>query len=130
MSTPTFYAMPILRIFDETIAKNFYLDFLGFKMVWEHRFAPDMPLYTEIARGGMRLHLSQHYGDTIPGFRTYIETTNLDEFHREITARGHENCRPGIAIQPWHAREMSLTDPFGNRLTFGEPIRQGDKKTT
>ena len=76
----------------------------------------------------MRLHLSEHYGDSVPGFRTYIETINLDEFHREITAQGYKNCRPGIEIQPWKAREMSLSDPFGNRLTFGEPIG-GDEKT-
>ena len=30
---------PILRIFDESKAKEFYLGFLGFKLDWEHRFA-------------------------------------------------------------------------------------------
>ena len=28
---------PILRILDETKAKQFYIDFLGFKIDWEHR---------------------------------------------------------------------------------------------
>ena len=36
---------PILRIFDEAKAKEFYVDFLGFKVDWEHRFEPGLPLY-------------------------------------------------------------------------------------
>jgi hypothetical protein len=31
-------AIPILRIFDETKAREFYLDFLGFSVEFEHRF--------------------------------------------------------------------------------------------
>ena len=31
---------PILRIFDEAKAREFYVDFLGFKVDWEHRFEP------------------------------------------------------------------------------------------
>ena len=30
---------PILRIFDIAKAREFYLDFLGFAVDWEHRFA-------------------------------------------------------------------------------------------
>jgi hypothetical protein len=33
---------PILRIFDEAKAKGFYVDFLGFKIDWEHRFEPGL----------------------------------------------------------------------------------------
>ena len=33
-------ATPILRIFDEAKAKEFYVAFLGFKVDWEHRFEP------------------------------------------------------------------------------------------
>jgi len=29
--------VPILRMFDETVAKEFYVGFLGFKVDWEHR---------------------------------------------------------------------------------------------
>jgi hypothetical protein len=35
---------PILRIFDEEKAKEFYLKFLEFKLDWEHRFEDDLPL--------------------------------------------------------------------------------------
>ena len=32
--------IPVLRIFDEAKAKEFYLGFLGFTMDWDHRFGP------------------------------------------------------------------------------------------
>ncbi|CVF05690.1 Uncharacterised protein [Serratia marcescens] len=37
-------AIPILRIFAVDKAKEFYLDFLGFTLAWEHRFREDLPL--------------------------------------------------------------------------------------
>ena len=33
-----FPTIPIIRIFDETKAKEFYLKFLGMTLDWEHRF--------------------------------------------------------------------------------------------
>ncbi|MES9754348.1 glyoxalase superfamily protein, partial [Bacillus wiedmannii] len=40
---------PIFRIFDVEKAKLFYIDFLGFKMDWEHRYEEHMPLYIQIS---------------------------------------------------------------------------------
>jgi hypothetical protein len=34
---------PIIRIFSVDKAKEFYLDFLGFSLEWEHRFEKDFP---------------------------------------------------------------------------------------
>lgn len=45
-------AIPILRIFDETKAREFYIDFLGFSVEFEHRFEADLPLYLGINRNG------------------------------------------------------------------------------
>jgi catechol 2,3-dioxygenase-like lactoylglutathione lyase family enzyme len=41
-------AIPILRIFSVDKAKEFYLDFLGFKLDWEHRFGDNFPLYAQV----------------------------------------------------------------------------------
>jgi len=56
-------SIPILRIFDEAKAREFYVDFLGFTVDWEHRFNDDAPLYMQVSRDGCVLHLSEHYGD-------------------------------------------------------------------
>ncbi|MFP3560523.1 glyoxalase superfamily protein, partial [Paraburkholderia sp. SIMBA_049] len=38
-------AVPIIRIFSEDKAREFYVDFLGFSVDWEHRFGDNFPLY-------------------------------------------------------------------------------------
>jgi len=39
---------PILRVFDEAKALEFYVAFLGFKVDWQHRFGESFPLYLQI----------------------------------------------------------------------------------
>ncbi|HAV37556.1 MAG TPA: glyoxalase/bleomycin resistance/extradiol dioxygenase family protein [Massilia sp.] len=113
---------PILRIFDEAKARAFYVDFLGFEVDWEHRFEPGFPLYLQISRGSCVLHLSEHHGDCCPGAGLRIEADDIDAYHAELTARGHANARPSIEEMPWGTRDMAVTDPFGNRLTFTSAI--------
>lgn len=109
---------PILRIFDETKAREFYLDFLGFKLDWEHRFEPGFPLYMQVSRDGCVLHLSEHHGDCSPGAAVRIESDGLDALHAQLIAVNYKYARPDIQQTPWDTREMSVADPFGNRLTF------------
>lgn len=113
---------PILRIFDEAKAKEFYIDFLGFKVDWEHRFEPGMPLYLQISKGGCVLHLSEHHGDCSPGAAMRIETDGLDAYHQQLLAKNYKHARPGIEDTAWESRDMSIRDPFGNRLTFTNAI--------
>lgn len=65
-------AIPIFRIFDYQKAKEFYLDWLGFVIDWEHK-PDDTPVYLQISLQGVILHLSEHYGDCCPGGRIHIE---------------------------------------------------------
>jgi catechol 2,3-dioxygenase-like lactoylglutathione lyase family enzyme len=114
-------ATPILRIFDVAAARAFYVDWLGFEVVFEHRFGPEMPLYLGLRRDGVELHLSEHHGDTTPGTRVRIAASDLDAFHDEISARPYPHLNPGRPCRrDWGERDLTLTDPFGNRLTFHE----------
>jgi hypothetical protein len=63
------------------------------------------------------LHLSEHHGDASPGGAIRIETSDLDAFHAELNSKQYGFARPGIDEQPW-GRDMSVKDPFGNRLIF------------
>ncbi len=110
---------PVFRIFDETKAREFYLDFLGFKVKFEHRFEEDFPLYMSIERDDCELHLSEHHGDATPGSSVRIETTSVERFQNELANKHYKYNRPGIDKHPWGA-ETSVVDPFGNRLTFYE----------
>ena len=116
-------ATPILRIFDERKAREFYVDFLGFQVDWEHRFEPDLPLYLQVSRGGFVLHLSEHHGDCCPGAAMRIDTSDIDALHAELAGKRYGYARPQVDQTPRGSREMSVKDPFGNRLTFTSPIQ-------
>lgn len=113
-------AIPILRSFDEAKAKEFYLEYLGFTVDFEHRFEPELPLYMSVSRAGLTLHLSEHHGDAVPGATVFVELTGVRELHAELAAKNYGFLRPGIEDAPWNAWVMQLTDPFGNRLRLSE----------
>jgi uncharacterized glyoxalase superfamily protein PhnB len=113
---------PILRSFDEALARAFYLGWLGFEVVFEHRFEPGMPLYMGIRRGDCMLHLSEHPGDASPGASMRIEVSDIDALAAELNARPCQRLRPTVQTMPWGTRDMTVTDPFGNRLTFTHAI--------
>ena len=113
-------AIPILRIFDLPKAREFYCGFLGFTWDWEHRFEPDLPIYAQVSRAGLRLHLSEHFGDGTPGTRVRVTTRRLDALGAGLTAKRYRHARPAIVQQPWGERSLAVADPFGNTLVFFE----------
>lgn len=113
---------PILRIFDEHKAKEFYVDFLGFNVDWEHRFEPGLPLYMQISKDNCVIHLTEHHGDCCPGSAMRIQTDELESFQEELLAKNYQNSRPEIKKMPWGSLDMSIIDPFSNRLTFTNAI--------
>jgi uncharacterized protein (TIGR02246 family) len=114
--------VPILRILDEPKAREFYVEFLGFSIDWKHRFGADAPLYMQVSRTGCVVHLSEHYGDCTPGGAVRIETSDVDKLNRELLEKKYKYARPGVEETPWRTREMSIKDPFGNRIIFYQPL--------
>lgn len=114
--------VPVLRIFDEAKAREFWCGYLGFNVDWEHRFEPGMPLYMQVSRGGIALHLSEHHGDSTPGSVVFVRMRGLAHFQSELSAKAYKYLRPGIQEQSWGMREMTVIDPFGNRVRFSEPM--------
>ena len=114
--------IPVLRTFDWALARRFYVDWLGFAVDWEHRTGPDGPRYTQVSRGAVLLHLTEHYGDCSPGAKVFIYTDDVEALHRELGTRPNANMRPGVEVAPWNAKVMEVIDPFGNRLCFNEPL--------
>ena len=96
--------IPVLRIFDITLAKRFYVEWLAFSIDWEVEAGPGGPKYVQVSRGPVALHLTEHYGDCSPWAKVFI------------------NMRPGVDVAPWNAKVMEVIDPFGNRLCFNQPL--------
>jgi catechol 2,3-dioxygenase-like lactoylglutathione lyase family enzyme len=112
--------VPIFRIFSLEKAREFYVDFLGFKVDWEHRFNPDAPVFMQISRDGLAINLSEHHGGGTPGSIAYVYMTGVRELHRELSEKKYRYNRPDLLEQEWGMTELTVTDPFYNRITFGE----------
>lgn len=112
-------AVPIVRIFDVAKAREFYLGFLGFAVDWEHRYGEDFPLYMQISRGGLRLHLSEHAGDASPGANMVVPMRGIRELHAELTDKTYRYMKPGLEDEGTRL-ELQVVDPFSNRIRFME----------
>ncbi|MCS0634851.1 glyoxalase superfamily protein [Streptomyces sp. LP05-1] len=99
-------AVPVLRVADAGAAARWYAR-LGFVPQWEHRYEPGFPAFAEVARGRVKLFLSEHTGDARPDGLVYLRVTDLAAVAREFGVRPEK--------QPW-GPELELRDPDGNRL--------------
>ena len=116
---------PILRIFDYKKAIEFYVDWLGFTVDWEHTFGENMPVYMQVSLGTISLHLSEHHGDGTPGTRVFIEGfSGLKEYHKKLSSKNYKYNKPGVETAFWDENviTMDVTDPFNNMLLFTEKI--------
>ena len=114
--------VPVLRIFDEAKAREFYIDWLGFKIDFEQRFEEGSPIYMGISLGDCHIHLSEHHGDGTPGTVIQIYCTGLREFHRTLTKQVYKYYRPSVEDYQWIQGYicMQVIDPFKNVITFLE----------
>lgn len=117
--------VPIFRSFDEVKMREFYIDFLGFSVIFEHRFAPDAPLYVSLRMGACELHVSEHHGDATPGGAARIAVPDVHAYAKALNAKRYKHAGPGVQRQPYGWDDMSIADPFGNRLIFCTPNDQG-----
>lgn len=107
---------PQLRCTNWERTKAFYVDGLGFQVLWTHQFEPGLPVFAEVTLDGRSLFLTEHTGDCEPGGGAYIVVDDLDALFARIRTRVHVNEPPEEA--PWGVREMLVMDPDRNRLRF------------
>ena len=116
-------SIPTVRIFDENRAKEFYIDFLGMKVDWEHRFEENFPIYMQVSKDDLVIHLSEHSGDCTPGSRFMVYTEELDKLFEELKVKNYKYFKPSIKKMPWGSRVIELTDPFSNKIVFNEDAK-------
>ncbi|ENW95689.1 glyoxalase superfamily protein [Acinetobacter sp. NIPH 298] len=111
---------PILRIFNIEVAQSFYMDYLGFNIDWQHTFGDNFPVYLQISKGDCIIHLSEHFGDASPHSAIRIYWENISLLHAELNVKDYKLAKPQIEKTDWETLELSITDPFSNRLIFWE----------
>lgn len=97
----------MLRVADAARAVAWY-ERLGFRKEWEHQFEPDFPWFVSVARGHVRLYLSEHEGDALPNTLVHLYVDDIDAVSQEFGIPVDEE---GLA-----GRECDLEDVDGNRL--------------
>jgi hypothetical protein len=111
---------PIFRIFDIALAQSFYIDYLGFQLDWQHQFGENFPLYLQVSKDDCIIHLSEHFGDASPHSAIRIYWENLSLLHAELGAKNFKFAKPQIEKTDWETLELTITDPFSNRIIFWE----------
>ncbi|TPM41381.1 glyoxalase superfamily protein [Mesorhizobium sp. B2-3-4] len=110
---------PIVRIFDVAKAHEFYLGFLGFTVDWEHRYGENFPLYTQVSRGDLVLHLSEHAGDATPGGNMVVYMKGIRDLQKELADKDYRYMKPGLEHEDGRLT-VEVTDPFNNHIRFME----------
>lgn len=112
---------PVLRIFDVPLAKSFYVDYIGCVVDWQDGDEATGPVYMQVSRESMVIHLSTHHGDGTPGGVVLVEVRGIKDLHRELHSKGYAFTNPGLDPGPGE-RSLSVTviDPFSNIIRFFE----------
>ena len=111
--------IPTFRILDYDKAMEFYIHFMGFTLDWEHRFGKDEPVYMQISRDGLVLHLTENKRFQT-GIIVFVETKGIDQYYLQLSKR--DSSVSEVTKTPWQTRQMEIEDPFGNLLRFNEAI--------
>ena len=106
--------VPILPIDDGKAAKKFYVDGLGFEVEFEWRHEPGFPVHMSVAKGALRLHLSEHAKGQA-GVDMYIFVDDVEAWRTRCDAN-QISIERGPEKMPWGNTEMTLSDPFGSLL--------------
>jgi hypothetical protein len=125
LDTFEFRAIPTFGVSDYQTAIDFYIGLLGFNIDWEHRFGQTDPVYMQISKNGLTLHLSENKRFEKKVI-VFVETKKLIEFHKELQDKVPTNKLPEILQTNWQTLQLEITDPFGNLLRFNENITEGN----
>jgi uncharacterized glyoxalase superfamily protein PhnB len=123
MSEITLKGIPTFRILDYQEAIDFYIQALEFRIDWEHRFGPNEPVYMQISRNGLKLHLSENKRFKT-GVIIFVESKNLNKLYSNLVARQKKIALTKPATTEWQTIQMEIEDPFGNILRFNENVDQ------
>ena len=108
-------AVPVLPVEDLDVAKNFYVNQLGFSLDWEARFDSPNEGLLGVQRGGMKITLDCPMSGHGRNACVSLIVESADQYYEEWANRGVAMKRPP-KNEEWNARTFGVTDPFGNTI--------------
>jgi catechol 2,3-dioxygenase-like lactoylglutathione lyase family enzyme len=110
---------PVLRAYDVPASLAFFVDYLGFILDWQDGETPG-PVYLQLSRGPLRLHVSTHHGDETPGTVLVIEVTGVKEWIEELHRKRYLFSIPDsrkVLARTWNRVQISCPGQH--------PVRRG-----
>lgn len=124
MAGPQFCSSATLFVVRDVLASvAWYRDVLGFEIAFTYG---EPVFYAGVERGDVLIHLQAASDTTRQCGQGAINifVTKVDALYGDFKANGADlPMTPGD--RPYGLRDFSLSDPDGNRLTFGEEIDTG-----
>ena len=108
------------RVKDASASEAFYRDLLGFTKTWEDNPGDGSPVFIEVKRDAVAIHLSEHAGDGPECVSIYVNVTDAAALHREFESKQAPIASPPESM-PWGETVFVVEDPDGNILRFGSP---------
>ena len=115
MTTSTVHlsaTVPVVPVSAIGDAIAFYRDQLGFGVAFEQGD------YAGVTRDDALLHLDGVINAAAGSVTCRIETQGVDELFAELEPKGVIDPAEPIHTMPWGARQFSVLDCCGNRVTF------------
>ena len=111
-------ATPIFRVLDMPQALDWYRRGLGFQIAWTWGKPVD---HAAVCRDSAEIMLAVEPGGQFAISRVTFEAHGVDTYYESVRAAGGQI---GIAIadRPYGMRDFRVLDPFGNEISFGQPI--------
>ena len=76
---------------------------------------------TEVLKADVFQHARLKFRQHVHIAALRIEIVDVDAYRAALLAKRFKFSRPGAKLMPWGSRDMTIADPFGNRLTFTSP---------
>ena len=112
-------AVPVLPADDLAVAKHFYIEGLGFRVVFEATEDGKSGLMG-VERGGIRITIDSPMSGHGRDACVSLEVDSADAYYDEWRSRVEIKRPPQNEV--WGARTFSVTDPSGNTIFVIGPI--------
>ena len=113
-------SIPVLRSGDYPRARAFWVDVMGFTVAEE---GGDPARFGIFKRDAATVFVDSWHGadaDPAPNWRAYFHIDDVDAFADDLTEKGIDLAGPFDTV--YGMREVTLRDPDGNMLCFGQDI--------
>lgn len=115
--------MPIIRVESVDLARDFYVDTLGFSHVMGMVGKDGQLDFVSVTLGGAQVMFSRAPGGPMTPraakqpVEIYIQVDDVERYHEQITKRGVRVSDP-LTVQWWGDRTFKVLDPHGYQIWF------------